>query len=150
MKKKEKTAYRFLRKCISAGDRLDRVENIVVSGMPDQNGCFDGHEFWIESKSPREPKRKSTPLFGSNHKLSSQQRNWILSQRIAGGNVFIFIHCETFSALIDGKFCDDINTMTKASILSKALWTSKAPCKPVHESLRASIIEACSKNGVKP
>ena len=62
------------------GDRLDRIENAVVTGMPDINMCIGGTEVWIEQKSPKEPVRSTTPLFGSNHKISQEQANWFLRQ----------------------------------------------------------------------
>ena len=44
----EKLAYQHLRKgVLRKGDRLTRIENLIGTGLPDTNGCFEGHEFWM-------------------------------------------------------------------------------------------------------
>ena len=88
----ESNDYKVLKKNLPTGnDRLDRVENFVVAGMPDINFCSEGKESWIEQKSPIEPKRQSTKLFGSNHKISQDQKNWFLRQMKAEGNAYFLI-----------------------------------------------------------
>lgn len=110
----EKTDYKKFRAAVHKnGDRIERIENLLVVGMPDVNCCIAGTEFWLEIKSPKEPKRLSTPLFGSNHKLSQEQKNWFLSQKNAGGLGYILICTDQRWILIDGcLYADLINEKT--------------------------------------
>jgi hypothetical protein len=119
----EKADYATLRsKVVKGRRRLDRVENVVLAGMPDVNGCFDGVEFWLEMKSPTEPKRKSTPLFGSNHRVSQEQKNWFLRQLQAGGNAYFYVCTDKRYLLLPGGLADRINEMTVEQLVEKALW----------------------------
>ena len=138
---KEKDDYQTLKKNVFKGlDRIDRIENIVVAGMFDINYCIDGIEGWIELKSPKEPKRLSTPLFGSNHKLSIDQMNWALRQRNAGGIAFVLIATDLRWMLIDGKFSDQINTSTVDVLENVARWSAVKPIDSDHwNGLRLAI-----------
>lgn len=109
------------------GDRIDRVENVLVFGMPDVNFCAEGIECWIELKAPTEPKKDKTPLFGSNHKLSIEQMNWLFKQVGAGGRCFILIGTDKRWLLIDGFYADYINTLTITELEDIALWKAKSP-----------------------
>jgi hypothetical protein len=128
----EKRAYTLLKRHLVAGKprrRLDRVENIISSGWPDCNGCFNGAEFWIEIKEPKEPKRATTPLFGSNHNLSLEQRNWIKRQLLAGGLAYIYIDTGNWRLLMGGSSADEINSLTLNQLKDSALWFSKVPVR---------------------
>lgn len=109
------------------GDRLDRIENCVVIGMPDINFCSRGVECWIEQKSPKEPKRRTTPLFGSNHKVSQDQMNWMLRQRNAGGRCYFLIVTDKRWMLLPGSLADHINGMTVDELLDNAVWSCAKP-----------------------
>ena len=111
------------------GDRLDRVENVVGTGMPDVNFCSRGVECWIEMKSPKEPKRASTPLFGSNHKLSQDQKNWLLRQCRAGGFSYVLIATDKRWMLISGRHADDLNGLTVLELLSRSVWSTDKPVR---------------------
>ena len=111
------------------GRRLDRVENIVGNGWPDVNGCFHNVEFWIEIKEPKEPKMLKTRLFGSNHKLSQEQMNWIKRQIYTGGLAYVYIDTGKWRLLIGGSIADHINDMTLEELKSAALWLAKVPIK---------------------
>lgn len=141
----EKTANRQLLAELQLGDRLDRVENIVVDGMPDVNGCFSGREFWIETKCPTEPKRDGTPLFGSNHDLSLGQRNWALRQMNAGGNVFFYIVTDKWRFLVHGRYADRLNSMTvrEIGLISFGNWEVG---QYKRGWIRDAIIRACDEN----
>lgn len=117
---------------VKPGDRIDRVENIRIVGMPDINGCIDGVEFWIEQKSAKEPKRPDTPLFGSSHKLSQDQMNWFERQRRAAGNAYLLIVTDKRWMLLGGSFADAINKMTVAQMVDNALFLA---AKPVNKEL---------------
>ena len=110
-------------------DRIDRIENIVGTGMPDVNICASGIEFWVEQKSPKEPKRSTTILFGSNHKLSVEQKNWFLRQKNAKGRAFVLICSDKRWMLIDGKFADDINNLTVEELINIATWHEPEPIR---------------------
>ncbi|HET8687919.1 MAG TPA: hypothetical protein VFM18_14855 [Methanosarcina sp.] len=110
-------------------DRIDRIENVILTGMPDVNYCIEGAEGWIELKSPTEPKRQSTKLFGSNHKLSQEQKNWFLRQRNSGGRGFVLICSDKRWLLIDGCHADSINEMTVEELVGVAIWIAPAPVK---------------------
>jgi len=126
----EKNAYsNFRSNIIQRGDRIERVENLLVTGMPDVNYCFNGIEGWIELKQPTEPKRLSTRLFGSNHKLSQDQMNWFKAHMNANGRGHILIATDKRWFLIDGKHADSINEMDMTEIVIYSEWTTKKPVK---------------------
>lgn len=120
----ESSAYKWLKDaiCNSSSDRIDRFENIVGVGNPDVNVCIDGAEFWIEIKAPKEPVKATTPLFGSNHKLSQDQKNWILRQLKANGNAYIFVATDKRKMLVHGKHADQFNEMTVSEMMTGSMW----------------------------
>jgi len=124
----EKTAYRNFRDNVTVpGDRINRIENLIGLGFPDTNGCFNGVEFWMEIKAPSEPARKTTALFGSNHKLSQDQRNWFLTQKRAMGKGFVYIETNYRRMLITGMYVDYINVMTVDSLMDISIWSARRP-----------------------
>jgi hypothetical protein len=124
----EKNAYQSLRDGIrQPGDRIQRIENVRLEGMPDVNMCLWGAEFWIEIKSPNEPKKLTSKLFGSSHKLSQDQKNWFLIQRNAGGSAFIYIETNLRRLLIHGLLADYVNEMSVEEAINRSLWNSIRP-----------------------
>jgi hypothetical protein len=125
----EKRSYVVFREnVVQPGDRIDRIENLVGVGFPDTNGCFNGIEFWMEIKSPTEPRRDSTPLFGSNHRLSLEQRNWFLRQRRAKGLGFVYIDTNKRRMLIDGcRYAEEINLLTADELAQISVWLAPKP-----------------------
>lgn len=122
--------YRRLRKkLLQQDDRIDRIENLVVDGMPDINYCSLGYECWIELKSPTEPKNIKTSLFGSNHKISQCQKNWMLRQIKARGRAYFMISTDKRWMLIGGAFADFINDMTVQNIIDNSIWCTTKPIK---------------------
>lgn len=116
------------------GDRWDRIENAVGAGLLDINCCLRdrlncGHEMWIETKNPDEPKRASTPLFGSNHRLSQEQRNWIFRQTKAGGRAFLYIETQQRRIMLRGNCCEakDFDSWTLQQYIDEAIWYAKKP-----------------------
>ena len=130
----ESASYKnFRANVIKQGDRIDRVENIRIVGMPDINGCIDGVEFWIEMKAPKkEPKRPTTPLLGSAHNLSQDQINWFDRQRRAAGNAYLLIVTDRRWLLLGGSFASIVNKMTVAQMIDNAVFTAE---KPVNKEL---------------
>ena len=130
MATRESEDYKLFRKnIITPRDRCDRIENIMVVGMPDVNCCIDKVECWIELKSPIEPKRESTKLFGSNHKLSQDQKNWFLRQKNAGGVAFVLIATDKRWILISGHDADYVNEMTVNELIDISVWHSIKPIR---------------------
>jgi hypothetical protein len=68
-------------------------------------------------------------LFGSNHKVSQDQANWMLRQFRAGGRAFFLIATDKRWILISGAFADEINKMTVAELVESARWTTTKPVK---------------------
>jgi len=119
----EKNDYQLLRRHLAGANvRIDRIENLLVEGMPDINICIEGTESWIELKSPKEPKRYNTRLFGSAHRLSREQMNWFHRQKAAGGKCWIFICTNKRLMLVDGAFADHVNHMTVGELIAVAKW----------------------------
>ena len=119
----ERQDYNIMRKYVVQGkDRMERIENIAGTGTPDVNFCSMGVECWIEMKSSIEPKRATSSLLKSNHKLSQTQKNWFLQQRCAGGRGYIMIATNKRWMLIDSEYADDINKMTIGQLWNAALW----------------------------
>jgi hypothetical protein len=131
----------FRRNVIGPHDRIDRIENVMVAGMPDVNFCIDGVEGWIEQKSPKEPKRKSTKLFGSNHKVSVDQSNWMKRQTTAGGKAYFLIVTDLRWLLLDGAWADEINNMSVNQIVAASAWHYEKPIrdKEAWEQLKAIL-----------
>src|SRR3954462_1625562 len=111
------------------GDRMDRVENLVMLGMPDINLCAEGIEVWIEMKNPTEPKRSATPLFGSNHPLSIDQENWFIRQYQAGGRGFVLIATDKRWILMAGSEVTMINTASVGLLLNRSVWNHPKPIR---------------------
>ena len=126
----ESNDYKVLKANLPQGrDRLDRVENVVVNGMPDINFCTEGVECWIEQKSPKEPVRATTKLFGSNHKVSQDQKNWFVRQMKAEGNAYFLIVTDKRWMLIGGEHTETINDMTVDQLMAVALWHTTKPVR---------------------
>jgi hypothetical protein len=137
----ESSDYKAFKKNVpEPGDRLDRIENVVVTGMPDINMCIEGKELWIEQKSPKEPVRSTTPLFGSNRKVSQEQRNWFLRQRQAHGNAYFLIATDKRWMLLPGILADKINSMTVPELLEKCLWSATKPVRDKQQWTNLRII----------
>ena len=120
------------------GDRTNRLENLVSEGMPDVNCCLIlGYEVWIEIKSPTEPKRPSTSLFGSNHNVSQEQKNWFKEQVDAGGRCYFFIDTDRNRFLVHGKWADALNELTVAQIREMSKWHASKPMRGLQAQCRA-------------
>ena len=141
----EQADYKMLRMRMKQPlDRLERIENVVGVGTPDVNYCIEGMEGWIEIKSPTTPKRKGTPLFGSNHKLSQDQKNWFKRQCNAEGNGFILICMKSRWLLIDGCWADKVNDLTVMELIDISTWHVNTPIYTGQwETLREALL--CQK-----
>jgi len=138
----EKASYRkFVKAVKMPRDRIERVENLIVIGMPDVNYCIEGVEGWIEIKSPKEPKRKTTKLFGSNHKLSQDQMNWLLKQRNACGRCWVLIETDKVWILISGTHADKINDLSVLELINICSWCAEIPVQQTQWALLRDILK---------
>ena len=119
----EKTAYRSLKRAFKTSDRIERVENVLVTGMPDVNYCIEGAEGWVEIKSaPRIPAREATPVL--KHKLSVEQQNWALKHLRAGGRLFYWVSVGEHYFLVDGVYHERLNALNFTELTKVALWNN--------------------------
>ena len=116
--KPEQRGYQWLRKHITPPSRVDRIENLMVLGMPDVNiKLVNCPEFWVEIKAPNEPVRTTTPLIGGrNHGVSQDQKNWFLRQHKARGHAFFLLCTNKRTLLVPGLYADELNSMTLAQV----------------------------------
>ncbi len=130
-------------------DRLTRIENSVLSGAPDVNGCLEGEDVWIELKAPTEPKRASTPVLkrSGNHPLLLSQINWMAQQRQAGGIAFILLRTDKHIFLVNGtKHADDINNWTVNDFLEKSMLVCPVPTPVNQWGLLRNVIFTASRH----
>lgn len=121
----ESAAYKWLRQNIfTHPHRCDRVENLMVAGMPDVNvKLLECAELWLEIKAPVEPKRATTRLIGgSNHPVSVEQANWFLRQRRAGGRAAFWVATDKRRILVPGAYADRLNDMTLSQVAEASAW----------------------------
>lgn len=129
-------------------DRADRVENAVISGQPDVNGCLQGEDVWVELKAPVEPKRATTVLMTSNgnHPLLQSQINWFAKQRQAGGIAFILVRTDKRMMLIDGtKHGDHFNTYTVAQMIEASIYVTTVPTPHLEWRMLRNVIFTASR-----
>ena len=137
----------FKKHCAQPLDRIDRIENIMVTGMPDINYCMRGVDGWIELKSPKEPKRETTALFSQNHKVTQEQKNWFLQQRNAGGSAYFLIATDKRWMLIHGNWADSINEMTVNELVNVSMWHEYRPVKkPSWSELRCKLANSKTRH----
>ncbi len=131
------------------GDRLTRIENSVLSGSPDVNGCLQGEDVWIELKAPTEPKRAMTPMLSrsGNHPLLLSQVNWFAQQRQAGGIAFILLRTDKHIFLVDGtKHADDINDWPVSTFIEQSLLVCPVPTPSNQWGLLRNVIFTASRH----
>lgn len=136
-------------KMVLPGDRMDRVENSVLSGQPDTNGCLEGEDVWIELKAPREPKRASTLLMTSNgnHPLMLSQINWMVRQRQAKGLAFILVRTDRVMMLVDGtEHADNFNKWTVSEMMHNSIISFALPMKQDDWRLLRNVIFTTSRH----
>lgn len=133
------------------GDRLTRIENSILSGAPDVNGCLAGEDVWVELKAPVEPKRPGTPLMTSNgnHPLLLTQQGWMKQQQQAGGIAFILLRTDKRMLLIDGtKYGtgEHFNKYTVAQMIRIAIFSCDVPTKQEDWRLLRNVIFTASRH----
>lgn len=110
MRLKEQRLWDAMRKAAPKGVWLQRVENIVVDGMPDVYAVeTEGGACWVELKAPVRPKRATTRLLGDEG-LRPSQINWHLKAASMNQRTYVLIRDDKLELfLIEGKFATDMN-----------------------------------------
>ncbi len=67
---------------------LNRIENGVMEGMADTEGCLHGRQFWIELKCEARPSNPSTKI---KLRFEPAQLPWLNRRIGAGGRAFVLI-----------------------------------------------------------
>lgn len=120
-----------------------RIENSVAFGLPDIYICLDGVSFWIEVKAPKEPVRKTSKLFASNHPLNQMQKNFFLFHAMAKGKAFILLSTDKRWILLRGAEAEELNTLSVEQIEQRALFISEE--KELPPRVFSIILEECRK-----
>lgn len=90
---KEHAFWNVVRKALRGTCDLQRIENVVVRGMPDVNVCVRacGCEAWIELKDiERWPKKPDTPVLHRDH-YTLDQAFWLHERWLLAKNTFLFL-----------------------------------------------------------
>ena len=67
---------------------MNRVENLIMEGMPDVEGCLRGTQFWIELKCDKRPADPSTLI---KPKFRPAQVPWLERRVGAGGRAYVLL-----------------------------------------------------------
>lgn len=100
---------------------LDRVENAVLAGMADVNGCCEMKEFWLELKFITDKPKRDGKVFGKNG-LRKEQIPWLYERARAGSRVFIFAQVEKALVLVHGIHAREFNDWDIATMGERARW----------------------------
>lgn len=105
-----------------AGIYFNRIENIMVAGMPDVVTVKSGRVTFCELKAVEKiPARASTPLLSDKRGLSPEQRNWHLEWTRAGGNSLIIVGIGASDIfVVRGAQADAVNRMPACDLSDAA------------------------------
>lgn len=101
---------------------LQRVENVVLEGMPDVYVTLPGDRTcWIELKAPIRPKRNSTRLLGTDG-LRPSQINWHLKAATKAKPTYILVRDDQLALyLIPGELAKEANDLTLSQLEDHAI-----------------------------
>lgn len=88
---RETSLWQWLKKAIPLYKyklHMNRVENSVMTGMPDVEGCLLGKQFWIELKVVGAPARMHTLIKPT---FQPSQLPWLRRRALAGGRAFVLL-----------------------------------------------------------
>lgn len=92
---------------------LERVENLVGSGMPDVLAVSGGVVTWCELKAvDAPPARVTTPLLGASKGLNQEQANWHLTWQAHGGRSCVIIGCSSSVYMLPAEHVQTTNSRT--------------------------------------
>lgn len=111
-------------KSLTAKKRLHmcRVENWVVPGFPDVEGCFEGESFYIELKGALRPAKPETRV---RVKWQPGQKPWLNRRWAAGGSAFVLLRVGMGAGvrryLIRGDQMDLVGRVPESALLKMSL-----------------------------
>lgn len=85
---------------------IQRVENVLVAGMPDL--WVAPGEVWIELKAPP-PKKRSTSLLLGSAGLNREQINWHIKAQSMGVRSYVLVRAGQGLFLIEGGHALEVN-----------------------------------------
>jgi hypothetical protein len=123
MRRPEQRLWDRMRDALSHEVRLERVENVVTTGMPDVVACVNGKVSWIELKSVEEfPSRATTPVLGNKSGLRQEQKNWHMDWARWGGRSYVLIGVGSKQLfLMSGGLADFVNAMPRGELEKHSL-----------------------------
>ena len=102
---------------------LMRVENLVMAGPPDVNGCYKGVEFWLELKhKDAVPARDSTPIFREGVGLRPEQVVWLHRRARHGGRCWILGRAGESIWLVHGRHAKAFNDAGYLQLVELSDW----------------------------
>ena len=97
---------------------IQRVENLVVAGMPDLFVAGPSRTSWVELKAPTRPKRETTPLLGNKEGLNADQINWHLKAATRAVRSYVLIRDSAQQLyLVPGAHAREINHWTRHTLV---------------------------------
>ena len=126
-RKPEQLLWDRKRRALPRAIHIERIENLVGAGTPDQCAIYCGRVTWMEDKVARLPKKAATRL-QFNHPMEPEQCNWHLNWYQHGGASLIVIEVIDHGLfIVPGYAADMVNKFTASSIASfAAMWASLA------------------------
>lgn len=104
---------------------LMRVENLVMAGPPDVNGCYRGVEFWLELKHcDKPPARDSTAVFRDGVGLRPEQVVWLHRRARHGGRCWVLARAGESIWLVSGKHAKVFNGAGYLQLVELSDWWS--------------------------
>lgn len=105
-----------MRRNLAGTVHLERVENLMVVGMPDVLALASGHVTWAELKAVEAyPLRKATRVLGPKG-LSVAQRNWHMAWLRGGGSSVIVVGVGRDLYAFTGSHHDTVNEYSRAEL----------------------------------
>lgn len=115
-----------------------RVENMVMAGFPDVEGCLDGKSFHLELKGCLRPVNPGTPV---RTKWQHGQKPWLKKRWSVGGSCFALIRvgkgCGIRRYLIRGDQVDEVGDSPESRLDELSL---------IHHDADAVEIINCAAN----
>jgi len=122
MRKEEQRLWDTMRRNLPRDVWAQRMENVMMNGMPDVVTLYNSFWVWTELKCADVPARGTTPLLGEKRGLSVDQRNWHFECERKGGVSYVLIRDDEMELyMISNKLCDRINKMTRNEMRNASL-----------------------------
>lgn len=120
-KREQRLWGRTRKNLIERGIHMERIENLVGSGIPDVLFKLVDRPCFMELKAVEAPpKRATTPLLGGDG-LRLEQENWHKRWNKTRRNSYILVGVGSKQYLIGGEHSDDVNGFTFDQVKSISL-----------------------------